>query len=218
MADFGQGDEDALLRCVAAQGAKGVQRLAVAVSGGSDSLALLHLAHQAAGQLGWDLQAVTVDHGLRDEAAQEAAQVGAICAGLGVPHQVLRWDHGEISGNLQDQARRARYALMTDWARAQGIARVWIGHTADDQAETFLMGLSRAAGLDGLSGMRPDWVEAGVRFERPLLGVSRANLRAYLTRRGVVWLEDPSNQNDRFARVRARRALTMLQPLGITVE
>ncbi len=191
----------------------GEARIGVAVSGGSDSLALLHLCHG----LGLACHAVTVDHALRAGSAAEAAQVAAICAGLGVPHQILRWDHGAIVGNLQDQARRARYALLADWARGLGLARVMIGHTADDQAETFLMGLTRAAGLDGLSGMRPSWVEAGVVFQRPLLGQTRADLRAYLTRAGVVWIDDPSNDNDRFARVRARQVLAVLQPLGLGV-
>lgn len=185
----------------------------LAVSGGSDSLALLHLCHG----LGLACHAVTVDHALRTDSAAEAVKVAEICTGLGVPHQILRWDHGAIVGNLQDQARRARYALLADWARGLGLARVLIGHTADDQAETFLMGLTRAAGLDGLTGMRPVWEEAGVTFQRPLLGQTRADLRAYLSRAGVAWTEDPSNDNDRFARVRARRVLAALAPLGITV-
>ncbi len=190
----------------------------IAVSGGSDSLALLHLFATDAARMGGRLQAVTVDHALRPESGSEAARVGEICAGLGVPHQVLRWEHGAIAGNLQDQARRARYGLMADWARAQGISQVMIGHTADDQAETFLMGLSRAAGLDGLTGMRRAWDEGGVTFRRPLLGVTRAALRAYLTRQGIAWIDDPSNDNDRFARVKARRALKALKPLGISVD
>lgn len=192
-------------------------RIGLAVSGGSDSLALLHLFAQAAPHLGLNLHAVTVDHALRPEARAEAAEVARICAGLGVAHDTLRWDHGRIAGNLQDQARRARYALIADWARQQRLATVMVGHTADDQAETFLMGLSRAAGLDGLTGMRRHWRDQGVQFQRPLLGLKRDDLRLYLTRKGVQWIEDPSNENDRFTRVKARRALKALEPLGITV-
>lgn len=190
----------------------------VAVSGGSDSLALLHLLSTVSARMGGHIKAVTVDHGLRPEAAAEAMEVAAICAGLGVAHSVLRWDHGAIVGNLQDQARRARYGLIADWARAEGLSQVMIGHTADDQAETFLMGLSRSAGLDGLTGMRPAWVDAGVTFRRPLLKLPRADLRSYLSRHGIAWIDDPSNTNDRFARVRARRALKSLKSLGITVD
>ena len=207
-------NDDARLAAALQQAVQTADRvLGVAVSGGSDSLALLHLCHG----LGLACHAVTVDHALRAGSAAEAVKVAEICTGLGVPHQILRWDHGAIVGNLQDQARRARYALLADWARGLGLARVLIGHTADDQAETFLMGLTRAAGLDGLTGMRPAWDEAGVRFQRPLLGQTRADLRAYLSRAGVAWTEDPSNDNDRFARVRARRVLAALAPLGITV-
>jgi tRNA(Ile)-lysidine synthase len=188
----------------------------VAVSGGSDSMAVLHLMARAAVHCGWQVRAVTVDHRLRPEAAEEAAFAGRVCAGLGVPHDVLVWDHGTVAGNLQDQARRARYRLIGDWARASGIGHVMLGHTADDQAETFLMGLAREAGLDGLSGMRAARAEGGVVFARPFLTVTRADLRGYLVRQGVSWIEDPSNADEAYARVRARRALKALAPLGIT--
>lgn len=106
---------------------------------------------------------------------------------------------------------------MANWARARGIARVMLGHTADDQAETVLMGLARGAGLDGLCGMRVWWNQGLVRFERPLLGVSRADLRGYLHRARVAWVEDPTNDDAQFQRVRARNAMALLRPLGITV-
>ncbi len=186
--------------------------LGVAVSGGSDSLALLHLAAQLAPVLGATVRAVTVDHALRAGSAAEAAQVGRVCAGLGISHSTLIWDHGAIAGNLMDQARRARYDLMAGWAAGCPVA---VAHTADDQAETFLMGLARGAGLDGLSGMRANW-QQGTPFVRPLLTASRADLRAYLTRRGVAWIDDPSNDNPRFTRVQARQTLQALAPLGIT--
>lgn len=211
----GQGGSDAALLFHIGQSPR---RIGIAVSGGSDSVALLQLYHQAAANLGLELQAVTVDHALRPGSAAEADGVAQICAGLGIAHQTLRWDHGAIAGNLQDQARQARYRLIGNWARAQGLADVAIGHTADDQAETFLIGLSRAAGLDGLTGMRPQWQAEGITFHRPLLTVTRADLRAYLTRRGVAWVDDPSNDNDRFTRVKARRALAALKPLGITAD
>lgn len=192
------------------------QVLAVAVSGGGDSMALLDLAMQVQAARGGQLHAVTVDHALRPEAADEARFVAGHCARQGIPHVTLRWDHGPIDGNLQDQARRARTRLIGDWARGAGIGHVMLAHTADDQAETFLMGLARAAGIDGLSGMRPLWREGGLLWARPLLDQSRADLRDWLTARGIGWVEDPSNHDARFARVRARQALTVLAPLGIT--
>ncbi len=194
------------------------ERIGVAVSGGSDSLALLHLFARIQAHRGATLHAVTVDHRLRPEAAEEARFVAGICAGLGVSHDTLVWDHGKIDGNLQDQARRARYGLIAAWARDRGIGSVVLGHTADDQAETFLMGLARGAGIDGLCGMRRGWEEGGIRWLRPYLTVPRADLRAYLTRHGIRWVEDPSNADDRFQRVKARKALAALKPLGITVE
>ena len=190
----------------------------LAVSGGSDSLAMLHIFAQVAAEMACKVQAITIDHGLRAEAADEAAYVGRICAGLGVAHSTVKWEHEEIFGNLMDQARCARYALIADWARNQGIGHVAVAHTRDDQAETVLMGLARAAGIDGLCGMRSAWREEGVAFTRPFLEVSRADLQSYLLRKGVVWVEDPSNTDGRYQRIKARRALVALAPVGITAE
>jgi tRNA(Ile)-lysidine synthase len=193
-------------------------RIAVAVSGGSDSMACLHLMARTAKHEGWQVMALTVDHALRPESDDEACGVGRVCAGLGVSHHVLRWQHGAVAGNLMDAARKARYALMADWAATHEISHIVLGHTADDQAETFLMGLARGAGLDGLVGMRKGWDQGGVRFVRPFLTQSRADLRGYLTRNGMEWVDDPSNENDRFTRVKARRVLKALKPLGITAD
>ena len=186
--------------------------LGVAVSGGGDSMALLHLAQG----IGWPVEAVTVNHGLRPEAASEAAMVADFCAGIGVPHATLHWSGPAATGNLMDQGRRARIALIADWARARGVAHVVLGHTADDQAETLLMGLARKAGLDGLSGMRPAWSQDGVTWVRPLLSVGRSTLRDHLRRHGIPWAEDPTNDDHHYTRVKARRALKALAPLGIT--
>jgi tRNA(Ile)-lysidine synthase len=186
--------------------------LGLAVSGGGDSVALLLLALDA----GLQVRAVTVDHGLRPEAAAEAAWVGRLCAGLGVPHDILQWQGWDGAGNLQDQARRARLALIADWAGAEGLGAVALGHTQDDQAETVLMRLARRSGVDGLSAMTGRRRALGMIWLRPLLSVSRDDLRAYLRDRDQAWVEDPSNDALRFDRVKARRALVHLAPLGIT--
>lgn len=190
------------------------ERVGVAVSGGSDSMAMLHLLAEA----GCRLDAVTVDHGLRPEAADEARFVAEACARLGVSHTILRWDHGTVEGNLQSRARDARYGLIAHWARTAGIGHVALGHTSDDVAETLLMELAREAGLEGLSAMASRWRSDGVTWHRPFLFWSRADLRGWLERRGLGWIEDPSNEDPRFQRVRARRALKALSPLGITAE
>lgn len=194
------------------------RRIGLAVSGGGDSMALLHLFARVAPGHGARLHAVTVDHRLRPEAADEARFVAETCARLGAAHDTLVWGHdGPIAGNLQDSARRARYGLIADWARGQGVGHVALGHTADDQAETLLMGLARAAGLDGLAGMRRRWCDGGIEWSRPLLGAGRQALRDYLDRQGLAWADDPSNADGAYARIRARRALKCLAPLGITV-
>jgi tRNA(Ile)-lysidine synthase len=174
--------------------------------------------HRTAPHAGWTVRAVTVDHGLRAESAAEAAGVARFCATLGIAHTTLRWDHGAIAGNLMDEARKARKRLMADWAAAHGISRIALGHTADDAAETFLMGMARASGLDGLAGMRHLWHEDGVQWTRPVLGHSRAELRNYLRRHNIAWVDDPTNDNDAYTRIKARKALVALAPLGITVK
>lgn len=190
------------------------RRFAVAVSGGGDSVALLHLCTRAFGPT--TFHAVTVDHGLREGSAQEAAMVAELARKAGVRHHVLRWRGWDGQGNLQDAARRARYGLMRDWARGQGIATLATAHTADDQAETLLMRLARESGVDGLSAMARRRDLGGITLLRPLLGVTRATLRAVLRDSGLPWAEDPGNEDATFARVRARRVLADLAPLGIT--
>jgi tRNA(Ile)-lysidine synthase len=191
-------------------------RVAVAASGGSDSTALLLLMADWAQAGGPAVAAVTVDHGLRAASAGEARTVAALCQRLGVAHATLAWPDRDPRGNLMAAARQARLSLIGAWARGQGIGIVALGHTAEDQAETLVMRLARGSGVDGLSGMAR-WREAeGVAWVRPLLAAGRADLRAFLTARGLTWLEDPTNADDRFDRVRARRALALLAPLGIT--
>lgn len=166
-------------------------------------------------EAGFAPEAVTVNHGLRAEAAEEAAFVARFCEARAIPHTTLLWDGSQALGNVMDAARRARLSLIGAWARERGLAVVALGHTADDQAETFLMRLAREAGLEGLTGMRAQFEAEGVTWLRPLLGVLREDLRGYLRARAVVWCEDPSNENPRYDRVKARKALAALAPLGI---
>lgn len=177
-------------------------------------MALLHLLADWARDGGPEVAAVTVDHGLRSEAAAEVALVAGTCAGLGVPHQAMRWDW-DGQGNLPDRARRARLSLIAGWAKARGAAAVALGHTADDQAETFLMRLARGSGVDGLAAMAPRRRAEGVDWVRPLLRHGRAELRDHLRRRGARWADDPTNEDPAYGRVKARRCLMALEPLGI---
>ena len=188
--------------------------LGVAVSGGGDSVALLLLLHEN----GHDLRAATVDHRLRPEAAAEALGVGELCAKLGVPHEILCWESPEFTGNLQKAAREARQGLLAAWARRQGLKHILLGHTLDDQAETVLMRLARGSGVDGLAGMAAKRCAAGLCWHRPLLAARRAGLRDFLRARGVGWVDDPSNDDLKYDRVKARQALAILAPLGIEAQ
>lgn len=188
--------------------------LAVAVSGGSDSMALLHLAHRWAQAHGHPLCAVTVDHRLRPESAEEAAWVARQATALGCPHTTLVWEGRKPSSNLQAAARAARYRLLRAWAADQGFAGILLAHTLDDQAETFLLRLARGSGVDGLSAMAPRVDRNGRTWVRPLLSVSRLRLRATLFAQGVQWREDPSNANRAFARARMRALMPSLANEG----
>ena len=193
-------------------------RLGVAVSGGGDSVALLHLLADWAREGGPDLQVVTVDHALRPESAIEAEGVAGTCRSLGLEHQILRWQDWNGKGNLLDAARRARMRLIADWAKENGIGHIALGHTLDDQAETFLMRLGRGSGVDGLAAMAQRRTALGVIWERPLIDVRRAELREFLDARGATWVDDPTNEDTAFDRIKARHALGILEPLGITPD
>lgn len=185
--------------------------LGVAISGGGDSVALLLLLHKA----GFKLRAATVDHCLRPEAAEEALGVARLCEKLDVPHEVLVWNEPDFKGNLQKAAREARRGLLAAWAKRHGLRDIVLGHTLDDQAETVLMRLARGSGVDGLAGMAALRQEGDVNWHRPLLTARRAELRAYLLEIGIGWVDDPSNDDLRYDRVKARRALDILAPLGL---
>lgn len=212
----GGGDDGLLALARSAFGLPPPAVIGVAVSGGGDSMALLHLLARVQAARGGSVRAATVDHRLRPGSAGEARFVARAAAALGVAHETLVWNHGEVSDNLADAARRARYGLIAGWARRTGILHVAVGHTADDRAETFLMELAREAGIDGLAAMRESWRAAGITWARPLLPVGRETLRDYLRRHGMEWVEDPTNEDLRYQRARARRALAALAPLGIT--
>lgn len=190
--------------------------IGIAVSGGGDSVALLHLAHAWATKNNIEIKAATIDHGLRAESASEAVGVANVCATLGLSHQTLPWAGWNGRGNLQAEARTARRRLLANWARSSGLGAVCLGHTMDDQAETVLMRLGRGSGVDGLSGMRARMPVDELDWLRPLLGIRRAELRVWLIENQITWIDDPSNEDHQFNRVKARQALAGLSELGIT--
>lgn len=182
--------------------------LGLAVSGGPDSIALLLLA--AAARPG-QIEAATVDHGLREDSRKEAEMVAALCEKLGVPHEILtvEWKKTPTTG-IQARARGKRYAALAGWAKRKGIKVVATAHHADDQAETLLMRLVRGAGVRGLAGMRAlrQVPGVGLSIARPLLLWTRRELEEICEKAGVETVADPSNEDDRFERSRVRKTLT----------
>ncbi len=197
----------------AVAGLSGQGNIALAVSGGGDSIAMMHLAARAVPPA--RLHVLTVDHGLRDDAATEIETVRKQAAALHLPHDVLTWAW-DGQGNLQAAARVGRWAAMADWAAAHDVTSILLGHTEDDQVETLLMRLARGSGIDGLTAMARSDYRDGLRVLRPLLDVSRTDLRDWLRAEAISWCDDPSNDDPRFDRVRARQMFTQLETLGLT--
>lgn len=193
--------------------------LAVAFSGGPDSLALLILAARwAKRRKGVSLHAFTVDHGLRAASAAEARRAASMAKSVGVPHRILRWKGEKPSTGIQAAAREARYDLLIEACRQAGAGDLFVAHHLEDQAETFLLRLARGSGVDGLSGMapsRPLTEDGAIRLLRPLLDLPRDRLLATVRRSGLSPIEDPSNENETFDRVKARKLLSGLAPLGL---
>jgi tRNA(Ile)-lysidine synthase len=197
---------------------EGQKALGVAVSGGSDSTALLMLAAEW-GRVGKvRIEAVTVDHGLRPEAREEARDVARLAAGFGVAHTTLTWERGDSAKTVgQAEAREARHSLLATWALEKSIGVIALGHTQDDRVETFLMRARAGSGWRGLSGPLPSgpspvWPEGrALRLVRPLLAFGREELREALRRRNLPWVDDPSNEATRFERVRMRQLVRRME-------
>ena len=191
--------------------------LGVAVSGGSDSLSLLYLINSWSNKKNLKIVILTVDHNLRNGSADEALYVGELCNKLGLIHKTLFWDHKDIEGNLSASAREARYRLMQNSIPSDAI--LITGHTLDDQAETFLMRLRRGSGVDGLASMAEQsylsFGNDGITIFRPLLDFERQTLRKVLKFYKVDWIEDPTNNDQSFERVRVRDLLARFVEIGM---
>jgi len=196
----------------------GVAHAGLAVSGGADSVALMELARRWRAHAGADvarLSVLCVDHGLREGSEREAEWVAARADALGLAAAVLRWEPGDKQSRIQADARQARYDLMAGYAHENALDALVTAHHLDDQAETVLMRLGRGSGLDGLTAIPEKGYWAGLPVIRPFLDMPKARLVATLKARGLEWLEDPSNEDSRFERVRVRHAMDRLEALGI---
>jgi tRNA(Ile)-lysidine synthase len=188
--------------------------IAVAVSGGGDSMALTLLADSWARRLGGRIVALTIDHGLRSESTDEARRVAEWLSARGIEHHVMTWQGEKPRAGLQEAARLARYDLLCWWCRENGVLHLATAHNREDQSETFLIRLTRGSGPAGLAATSAVVEDRGVRILRPLLGISRQRLRQTLEVAGQSWIEDPSNRDPRFRRVNVRSWLPALTLAG----
>ena len=195
---------------------KAAPALLLAVSGGPDSMALMWLVARWRKALtrGPRLIAVTVDHGLRSEAAAEARNVKRLARSLDVPHRTVRWTGVKPKTGLPAAARAARYRLLAQAARAKGATHILTAHTRDDQAETLLMRMLRGSGISGLAAMARESERDGIRLARPFLHVSKAQLIATLKKAKVGFADDPTNSDTNFTRPRLRAVMPLLAAEG----
>src|ERR1700682_1846494 len=195
---------------------KAAPAILLAVSGGPDSIAWMWLAARWRGALkrGPRLIAVTVDHGLRPEAAREARDVKRLARSLDLPHRTVRWTGAKPNTGLPAAAREARYRLLAQAARASGATHILTAHTRDDQAETLLMRMLRGSGIAGLAAMARESERDGVQLARPLLNVSKSQLIATLNKAKVGFADDPTNRDTNFTRPRLRTLMPVLAAEG----
>jgi tRNA(Ile)-lysidine synthase len=194
---------------------KNAPALVLAVSGGPDSIALMWLAARWRKALsrGPRLLAVTVDHGLRPEAAREARDVKRLARTLGLAHRTMRWTGAKPKSGVPAAARAARYRLLASAAHSSGASHILTAHTRDDQAETLLMRLLRGSGIGGLAAMARESEREGVFIARPFLNISKSQLIATLEAAGIGYADDPTNRDISFTRPRIRRVID-----GLAVE
>lgn len=187
--------------------------LAVAVSGGVDSVCLLHWL----ARIGANVTALHVNHGLRPAAAVESEYVRDLCRELNIPCHIFYWDGDKPARGIEAAARDARYRFMTQWCRENNISALLVAHQADDQIETFLMNLGRGSGLYGLAAMRDVTYRDGIKIVRPLLDVFRAELAEYCDANGIKYFRDEMNADPRYTRVKIRQNRNLMaRDLGIS--
>lgn len=181
--------------------------IALGLSGGSDSLALMLLLREYCKNSKINLIALTVNHHLRQESTEEAKKVSEIARKLGISHQILDWKHDSIESNIQHQARNARLNLLTTYCKDNKINYLFTGHTKDDVAETFLMNMFRGSGVYGLSSIPSLTKYDSINVVRPLLNFQKDELKNYLTSQEMIWIEDPSNKKECYLRTKVRNLI-----------
>jgi len=184
---------------------EGVARIAVAVSGGVDSMCLTILLKEYCKNKNIALYAITVNHNLRVESTEEAKRVGEYLKSQEIKHVTMTWNHNNnVESNIQNSARKARYQLMNEYCRNNNIRHLFVAHTLDDQAETVMMRILRGSGIDGISGMHYNTQLLDINIVRPLLSFTKKQIIHFMTLGGFYWLEDKSNHDRKFDRVKVR--------------
>ncbi|MFQ3307158.1 MAG: tRNA(Ile)-lysidine synthase [Candidatus Midichloriaceae bacterium] len=187
-----------------------IKTICVALSGGADSMCLLFLMKCYCDLYGIKLIAVTINHNLRKEIKEEISQVTHNINNFKIEHIVIEWHHDGVEKNIQHVAREARYKLLTDFCRSKDIGHLFVAHNKDDQAETVMMRIMRGSGIDGISGMNDLVVKNNIKIVRPLLNFYNSQIRSFLKFHEINWIEDPSNTNDKFDRVKVRKIIKQL--------
>ena len=188
-------------------GVSKVKKFAVAVSGGADSICLTFLLNEFCKANNVDLIAITVDHKLRKESTEEAKSISKYMKKLGIKHIVLTWEHPDIKSNIQGKARKARYKILCDYCIEKDIKHLFVGHNYDDQAETVMLRILRGSGINGIAGIEACSKMYGTMIIRPLLNFKKSEILAFVKAKGLVWIEDKSNADAKFDRVKVRQLL-----------
>ncbi len=199
----------------------GRSHIALGLSGGPDSMALCYLLSRwlLRYQKTTTLHALIVDHGLRPESAKEARQVKKSVTGWAqVKPHILTWKVNKPEARIMEAARKARYALIQEYAAKHRIEDLFLAHHLDDQAETVLFRLAKGSGLDGLAGIRAIQNYETLRFCRPLLNVPKVALVALCDCYNLSFVTDPSNNKDQYARPRMRESMKALAREGLTAQ
>ncbi len=190
-------------------------KIAVGVSGGADSLALVLMLKEK----GFSPVAISVDHGLRKQAQKEVLYVAKIMQKYGIEHHILEWKGKKPKTAIEEKAREARYKLMTEFCHTHQIKDLYLGHHKGDQAETFFMRLIRGSGVDGLASMQKQSTRDGINIIRPLLTTDKKDLEAYLKAKKIKWVNDKMNFDDSFLRVKLRKLLPKLEKqIGLSAD
>lgn len=185
----------------------GKKAIAVATSGGKDSTALTFLLNNWCKIHKISLTAITIDHNLRKESSQEAKTTAKLLAQHKISHHILKWEGIKPKANIQNKARKARYELLTNFCKENKIEDLFVAHHKEDLAETFLINLERGSGLDGLSAIKMISTKNNIKIIRPLLNISQTQLIEYLKQKNIKWINDPSNSNEKYKRVKIRNII-----------